>query len=74
MTFDPTAEKLLPDLTPAEELVILARTLWREGYDDHLAGHIRNSHCHAEEMLLRMIQKNCVLNCRSSGRAECQDK
>jgi ribulose-5-phosphate 4-epimerase/fuculose-1-phosphate aldolase len=38
--FTPTAEKLLPDLTPREELVILARTLWREGYDDHLAGHI----------------------------------
>jgi len=40
MTFNPTAEKLLPDLTAREELVILARTLWREGYDDHLAGHI----------------------------------
>ena len=31
---------LLPDLSPREELVLLARTLWREGYDDHLAGHI----------------------------------
>ena len=40
MRFDPTAEKLLPDLTPRDELVLLARTLWREGYDDHLAGHI----------------------------------
>ena len=40
MTFIPTAEKLLPDLSPAEELVLLARTLWHEGYDDHLAGHI----------------------------------
>jgi L-fuculose-phosphate aldolase len=39
-TFVPTADKLLPDLTPQEELTILARTLWREGYDDHLAGHI----------------------------------
>ena len=38
--FEPTAEKLLPDLTPREELVLLARTLWHEGYDDHLAGHI----------------------------------
>jgi L-ribulose-5-phosphate 4-epimerase len=38
--FRPTAEKLLPDLTPREELVLLARTLWREGYQDHLAGHI----------------------------------
>ena len=40
MDFQPTAEKLLPDLTPREELVLLARTLWHEGYDDHLAGHI----------------------------------
>jgi len=39
-TFVPTADKLLPDLSPEEELTILARTLWREGYDDHLAGHI----------------------------------
>ena len=38
--FIPTVDKLLPDLTPREELVLLARTLWREGYDDHLAGHI----------------------------------
>jgi L-fuculose-phosphate aldolase len=38
--FIPTADKLLPDLTLKEELVLLARTLWREGYDDHLAGHI----------------------------------
>jgi len=40
MDFTPTAEKLLPDLSPREELVLLARTLWREGYNDHLAGHI----------------------------------
>jgi ribulose-5-phosphate 4-epimerase/fuculose-1-phosphate aldolase len=40
VTFEPTGEKLLPDLSPAEQLVLLARTLWREGYDDHLAGHI----------------------------------
>ncbi len=38
--FVPTREALLPELTPREELVLLARTLWREGYDDHLAGHI----------------------------------
>lgn len=31
---------LLPPLTPGQELVLLARTLWHEGYDDHLAGHI----------------------------------
>jgi L-ribulose-5-phosphate 4-epimerase len=39
-SFEPTPEKLLPDLSPREELVLLARCLWREGYDDHLAGHI----------------------------------
>ena len=36
----PTARALLPELTPRQELVLLARALWREGYDDHLAGHI----------------------------------
>ena len=40
VTFEPTPEKLMPDLTPREELVVLARCLWREGYNDHLAGHI----------------------------------
>ena len=38
--FSPTPDSLLPELNPREELVLLARTLWREGYDDHLAGHI----------------------------------
>jgi ribulose-5-phosphate 4-epimerase/fuculose-1-phosphate aldolase len=38
--FSPTPTELLPPLTPQLELVLLARTLWREGYDDHLAGHI----------------------------------
>jgi ribulose-5-phosphate 4-epimerase/fuculose-1-phosphate aldolase len=28
------------DLTPAQELALLARVLHREGYDDHLSGHI----------------------------------
>lgn len=36
----PTADALLPELDPRVELVVLARTLWDEGYDDHLAGHI----------------------------------
>jgi L-ribulose-5-phosphate 4-epimerase len=36
----PTRGSLLPDLTPRQEVVLLARTLWHEGYDDHLAGHI----------------------------------
>jgi L-fuculose-phosphate aldolase len=31
---------LLPELTPKAELALLARVLYREGYDDHLAGHI----------------------------------
>lgn len=37
---DPTPDRLLPALNPRLELVLLARTLWREGFDDHLAGHI----------------------------------
>ncbi len=40
MTFRATPTNLLPPLTPQEEIVLLARTLWREGFDDHLAGHI----------------------------------
>jgi ribulose-5-phosphate 4-epimerase/fuculose-1-phosphate aldolase len=39
-TFRPRVGQLLPPLTGAQELAILARSLWREGYDDHLAGHI----------------------------------
>jgi ribulose-5-phosphate 4-epimerase/fuculose-1-phosphate aldolase len=30
----------LPALTPEAEVALLCRTLFREGYDDHLAGHI----------------------------------
>jgi L-fuculose-phosphate aldolase len=30
----------LPELTPAQELALLARCLFSEGYNDHLAGHI----------------------------------
>src|SRR5215210_1480777 len=30
----------LPPLTPDGELALLCRMLFREGYDDHLAGHI----------------------------------
>lgn len=30
----------LPELSPRAELALLGRTLHREGYDDHLAGHI----------------------------------
>lgn len=35
-----SAPSLLPQLSPEAELVLLARTLFREGWDDHLAGHI----------------------------------
>ena len=38
--FRPSADRLLPDLTIKQEIVLLARALWREGYNDHLAGHI----------------------------------
>ncbi len=40
VTFEPSADRLLPELSQREEIVLLARTLWREGYNDHLAGHI----------------------------------
>lgn len=40
MGFVPTSQRLIPELTPAEEIVLLARTLWTEGYRDNLAGHI----------------------------------
>lgn len=40
MTFRATANRLMPDLTPAQSITILTRALWREGYDDHIAGHI----------------------------------
>lgn len=43
MSFDaahPKPDALLPELTARQELTVLARALWREGYDDHLAGHI----------------------------------
>jgi L-ribulose-5-phosphate 4-epimerase len=38
--FTPSAGKLIPELSARQELVVLARALWREGYNDHLAGHI----------------------------------
>lgn len=38
--FNPTSDRLLPELTLKQEMVLLARTLWHEGYNDHLAGHI----------------------------------
>lgn len=31
---------ILPKLTPPQELALLCRVLFREGYDDHIAGHI----------------------------------
>ncbi len=40
MTFRATPDRLLPPLSREDEVVLLARTLWREGFDDHLAGHI----------------------------------
>ncbi|MBC2662047.1 class II aldolase/adducin family protein [Novosphingobium flavum] len=36
----PGRRPLLPALTARQELALLCRTLHREGYDDHIAGHI----------------------------------
>lgn len=38
--FEPTPDSLVPELSLRQQMVLLARTLWREGYNDHLAGHI----------------------------------
>jgi L-ribulose-5-phosphate 4-epimerase len=38
--FAATPEALLPPLDPRTELVLLARTLRHEGYEEHLSGHI----------------------------------
>lgn len=38
--FEPTPDRLMPELNDRQALVLLARALWREGYNDHLAGHI----------------------------------
>jgi ribulose-5-phosphate 4-epimerase/fuculose-1-phosphate aldolase len=45
MTTTPVSRPLdsappIPSLTPEAEVALLARMLFREGYDDHLAGHI----------------------------------
>jgi L-fuculose-phosphate aldolase len=37
---NPGRYPLLPELTPHQELALLCRALHREGYDDHVAGHI----------------------------------
>ncbi len=36
----PGRRPLIPELTPQAELALLCRALHREGYDDHIAGHI----------------------------------
>ena len=38
--FDPRPDLLLPPLTPRAQLAVLARALYREGYEEHIAGHI----------------------------------
>lgn len=40
MNFVPTAARLMPELDAREQIVLLGRTLWNEGYRDHLSGHI----------------------------------
>ena len=40
MSFEVTPDRLMPEVDDRQALVLLARALWREGYNDHLAGHI----------------------------------
>jgi len=40
VTFSASPKALMPELTLRQEVVVLARALWREGWNDHLAGHI----------------------------------
>lgn len=37
---NPGRYALMPELSPQAEVALLCRTLFREGYDDHIAGHI----------------------------------
>src|SRR5512134_168570 len=37
--FEPSPDVLVPELTPRAELALLARALYREGYEEHIAGH-----------------------------------
>jgi len=36
----PGRRPLLPELTPQQQVALLCRVLHREGYNDHIAGHI----------------------------------
>ena len=36
----PGRHTLLPELTPQQTVALLCRVLFREGYNDHIAGHI----------------------------------
>ncbi len=36
----PQPGALLPGMTPEMDVVLLCRTLWHEGFDDHLGGHV----------------------------------
>src|SRR6059058_5659437 len=38
--FEPSPDLIAPPLTPRQELAVLARALYREGYEEHIAGHI----------------------------------
>ena len=38
--FEPSPEELIPTLSPRAQLAVLARALYREGYEEHIAGHI----------------------------------
>ena len=73
MTFKPTLDHLSPAMTIREEMVVLARALWKEGYNDHLAGHISvNLHdgtllCNPWPLLLADFEPNDVIRIDLEG-------
>ncbi|MDT0575947.1 class II aldolase/adducin family protein [Croceicoccus sp. F390] len=48
----PGRHPLIPDLSPRQEVALLCRTLHREGYDDHIAGHITLADANAQGTFL----------------------
>ena len=55
----------------AAKVADLVKRIPRGHSHGDFTGHVGNGHRHVEEMPLRMIQKDGVLNCRLCSSAEC---